>query len=218
LRKILGLLLVLALLSPAVAIDKTGLFSFGARAGFWIPFGEYYEAMTSEGLLGANIGFGLSEAWSIFLRGEYIFNTQNDNYFDSAYPDRGKPGFDFWNASMGVRWNLTPRARFDPFLQIGGSYYAPAVYSGIDTDEDGYFEELSDQLNPDVAAVFGANFAFGGEFFTEASMSLELELGYSVLFDYPVPRRKTTDELRYYYYENQTLHLMNIVFGVNLYL
>jgi hypothetical protein len=218
LRKILGLLLVLALLTPAVAIDKTGLFSFGGRAGFWIPFGEYNDALTSEGVLGAGLGFGLSEAWSIYLCGEYIFNTQTNDYFNSAYVERSKPGFDFWNASMGVRWNLTPRARFDPFFQVGASYYAPAVYVGIDTDEDGLFEELSDQLDPDAGAVFGASFAIGGEFFTEASMSLELEIGYGVLFDYPVPRRKTTDDLRYYYYDNQMLHLMNIVFGVNLYL
>jgi len=218
---IIFLLIVLAV--PGLAVDKTGLFSVGGRAALWAPLGEFPQAVDTKGRVGLTVGVGFAEAWSILISGSYDFAEQKDDYFDDAFEDAADDfaaDFNMLEAHFMLRWNLTPRARFDPFVQFGAGIFSFPVYQMRDDNDDGYAEHLSTNLDENYGPVYSAYVGIGGEFFTEAFLSLEFEIGYDAVFDFPVPRRTTEEEedLRYYYYEEQLLHLLSFGIGVNLYI
>lgn len=221
-RRITVVIIVLCLAVAAVAVDKTGLFHLGGRAGFWIPLGDFKDAVTPDGYVGLSLGVGFAEAWSIVLSGFHKFAKANGDFFDSAFeeaPEDFEPDFGTWALGFGLRWNLTPRSRFDPFIEVGARYQHFPVYLTIDDDGDGYTERLDTELDPDLGGAYGTYLYLGGEFFIDSSLSLEFGVTYEVSFDFPVPRRITDEdrELRYYFYEEKARHSFDLGIGANLY-
>ncbi len=217
-------LLAMILLSVVAvgAVDKTGLFHIGGRAGFWAPQGDFNDAVSPDGYVGLSAGIGFAEAWSIVLSGAYDFGGANKDFFDSAFeeaPEDFDPEYGMWEAHFGLRWNLTPRSRFDPFIEVGAGYFDFPCYKRVDDDGDGYAEYLDTELDPELGGAYGAYIAVGGEYFTDSYLSLEFEVAYDAVFNFPVPRRITDSEqdLRYYFYEEQLLHNLDFGIGVNLY-
>lgn len=213
--------LILCLCLPAAAIDKTGLFSVGPRLAVWLPMGPINQSVLEQGSFGGLFSFGLGEAWSIVVRAALDLAGRDGDYFKEAFPAGSDVDFNLFQAHLGLRWNMTPRARFDPFLQFGVGYFSWPVYKGQDPvtiDGRQMYESLTTELDSGRGQVFSGWVTIGGEFFTDASLSLEFEIGYDAVFDFPWPAKEETDDQVGWNYENQLLHVLTLGLGLNLYI
>jgi hypothetical protein len=221
LRKLLILSLILCLCLPAAAIDKTGLFSVGPRLAVWLPFGPINLSVLEQGSFGALASFGIAEGWSIVLRAALDLAGRDGDYFEGAFPEGSDVDFNLFQAHLGLRWNMTPRARFDPFVQFGVGYFAWPVYEGQDPltiNGRQMYESLTTERDTTMGQVFSGYVAIGGEFFTDAFLSLEFEIGYDAVFDFPWPAKEEDDDLVGWNYEEQLLHVLTLGLGLNLYI
>jgi len=216
---IAGLILFLCL--PAAAIDKTGLFSVGPQLAIWLPMGPINQSVLEQGSFGGLFSFGLGEAWSIVVRAALDLAGKDGGYFENAFPAGSDVDFNLFQAHLGLRWNMTPRARFDPFVQFGVGYFGWPVYEGEDPVTirgRQMYESLTTERDPTRGQVFSGWVAVGGEFFTDAALSLEFEIGYDAVFDFPRPIKEETEDLVGWNYEEELLHILTLGLGLNLYI
>jgi hypothetical protein len=221
LRNSLTAALILFLCIPAAAVDKTGLFSVGPRLAIWIPMGPINQAVLEQGSFGGLASFGISEGWSIVARAALDLAIRDGEYYDGAFPTDSDVDFNLFQAHLGLRWNMTPRARFDPFLQFGVGYFGWPAYRGEDPvtiNGREMYESLTTERDPDLGRVFSGWVSIGGEFFTEAALSLEFEIGYDAVFDFPRPVKEETEDQVGWNYEEEILHILTLGLGLNLYI
>ncbi len=219
--RLLNVVLILLLVIPVTAIDKTGLFSIGPRLAIWLPMGPINQAILEQGSFGGLFSFGLTEGLSIVIRAALDLAGRDGDFFDGAFPPDSDVDFNLFQAHLGLRWNMTPRARFDPFVQFGVGYFNCRVYKGMDPITirgKEMYESLSTELNPDLGHMFSGWVSIGGEFFTEASLSLEFEVGYDAVFDFPWPTKEETEDQVGWNYQPDILHILTLGLGLNLYI
>ncbi|MCX7020783.1 MAG: hypothetical protein NTW26_00650 [bacterium] len=220
-RNLLIVGIILCICLPAAAIDKTGLFSVGPRVDVWLPMGPINQSVLEQGSFGGLFSYGLGEAWSIVVRAALDLAGKDADYFKDAFPAGSDVDFNLFQAHLGLRWNMTPRARFDPFVQFGVGFFSWPVYKSEDPITirgRQMYESLTTERDPTRGQVFSGYVAIGGEYFTDAALSLEFEIGYDAVFDFPRPAKEETEDLVGWNYENQLLHILTLGLGLNLYI
>jgi len=184
-KKLLLILLVLALVVPATAINKDGLLSAGARIFYWLPQGNFGEAYDSSIGFGALVGYGIAENFEILGEAWYGMASFNEHYWGLDHWDYEDATPYLMTFQGGARFNFTPYSQFDPYVQLCGGYYMWATYKevGIDTDGDGIIDEYEYQMVvDDESRKFGINARLGGEFFTTNNMGIDVAVGWNSIF------------------------------------
>jgi len=220
-KKLLPLLLVLALVMPVSAINKDGLLSIGGRIFYWLPQGNFGEAYDSSIGLGVKVGYGLAENIEILGEGWYGLASFNDKYWGQNYEE-----YNFEDATpylmtfqLGARLNFSPYSQFDPYAQLAGGYYMWAVYKGEDTNGDGDLDTYT--LSTDESTrKFGINARLGGEFFTSNDMGIDVAVEWNSIFGVDVPEPLYDEDGQFtgeYGVVNETVNILSFGIGLNLY-
>jgi len=213
-KKLLLIALVLALLTPALAIDKHGLLTIGGRVFYWLPQGDFGNAYTGSMGFGAKVGYGLSSNMEIFGEAWYGMAGFDEDFWGDQFEGDGK-NYYLVTFVAGGRLNLSPYSPFDPYIQVGAGYYNWA-YTEVDDDAGTYtYGEASDQK-------FGINVRGGGEFFTSNQMSVDVGVEWNSIFGVTVPIKDWNDPDDHsqgweWNEENQTVNILAFGIGVNLY-
>jgi hypothetical protein len=221
-KKLLPLLLVLALALPATAINKDGLLSAGANIFYWLPMGNFGEAYEPWVGFGAKVGYGLSESFEVLGQAWYGLADFNDKFWGQNYWDDEATYFLFTFAA-GARYNFSPYSQFDPYIQATGGYYMWATYKevGLDTDDDGIIDTWQNEtvVNED-SRRFGINLKAGGEFFTSNNMAVDVGVDWNSVFDVDVPEPNFDEDGLFdgtYDIVNETVNILTFGIGLNLY-
>ncbi len=212
-KKLLLIALVLALLTPAMAIDKHGLLSAGARIFYWMPQGDFGNAYTSSLGFGGRVGYGIASNFEIFGEGWYGMAGFNEDYWGDTFESDTKDYY-LVTVAFGGRFNLSPYSPFDPYIQAGAGYYNWAY---VDADDN--TTTVGTKLSEDK---FGINLRAGFEFFSSNQMSIDVGVGWNSIFGVTVPVKdyhNDDDHTQGWDYgeESQTVNILTFGAGVNLY-
>ncbi len=222
-KKLLLILLVLALVVPATAINKDGLLSAGIRLFYWLPQGNFGEAYDSSIGFGAKVGYGVAENFEILGEAWYGLASFNEHYWGMEYWDYEDATPYLMTFQAGARFNFSPYSQFDPYVQLAGGYYMWATYKeiGLDTDGDGEIDDYEYQLVTDESTrKFGINARLGGEFFTSNNMGIDFAVGWNSIFSVNVPQPTDTDGDGFYDdYQTveETVNILTFGVGLNFY-
>jgi hypothetical protein len=224
-KKVLLVMLVLALTIPAFAIDKNGLLEAGIRLFYWMPQGNFGEAYDASLGFGAKVGYGVSSNFEIVGEAWYGLADFNENYWGLDYWDYEEATPYLTQFSAGARVNFSPYSQFDPYAQLTAGYYMWAMYKevGVDTDGDGDVDEYQYQLvEDDSTRKFGINARLGGEFFTSKTMSIDVGVGWNSIFSVEVPEPVDVDGDGFYdagewNYVEETVNTLTFSAGANFY-
>jgi len=227
-KKLLLIALVLALLTPALAIDKHGLLSVGGRIFYWLPQGNFGEAYDSSLGFGAKVGYGISSQLEVVGEAWYGMASFNEHFWGLDYADNN-----FEDAtpyltqfSAGARYNFSPYSPFDPYVQVAAGYYMWAMYKQVWVDENDNGQEDPGEregrmVTDESTSKFGINARIGGEFFTSNQMSIDVAVGWNSIFGVTVPVPRDTDSDGFYDTwdeQDETVHILTFGAGFNLYL
>jgi len=224
-KKLLPLLLVLALVMPVSAINKDGLLSAGARIFYWLPQGNFGEAYDSSIGFGAKVGYGVAENLEILGEAWYGLAQFNEHYWGLDHWDYESATPYLMTFQLGARFNFSPYSQFDPYAQLAGGYYMWAVYKevGIDEDGDGDVDSYQYQLVTDEdTRKFGINARLGGEFFSSNNMSIDVAVEWNSIFSVTVPQPVDVDGDGFYDegewdYVEETVNVLSFGAGLNFY-
>jgi len=226
-KKVLLVMLALALTVPAFAIDKHGLLEAGLRLFYWMPQGNFGEAYDASLGFGAKVGYGLSSNMEIVGEAWYGLADFNESYWglgDGGAEYELEDGDAYLTQfSAGARFNFTPYSQFDPYAQVTAGYYMWAMYKevGIDEDGDGDVDYTEYRLvEDDSTRKFGINVRLGGEFFTTNTMSIDVGVGWNSIFSVNVPEPVDTDDDGFYDdfdVVEETVNILTFSAGANFY-
>jgi opacity protein-like surface antigen len=217
-RKLLPLLLVLALIMPATALNKDGLLSIGGRVFYWMPMGDFGNAYTSSVGFGAKVGYGLAENFEFLGEAWYGMAGFNEDFWGDTFDNQGDTNYYLVTFQLGGRLNLSPYSPFDPYIQAGAGYYSWASTTATGNDQGGTdytYHTASDDK-------FGINLRAGGEFFTSNEMSVDVGVEWNSIFGVTVPVKdwhNPDDHSEGWDYstEEQTVNVLSFGIGLNLY-
>jgi len=214
-KKLLPLLLVLALIMPATALNKDGLLSIGGRVFYWLPMGDFANAYTSSVGFGAKVGYGLAENFEFLGEAWYGMAGFNEDFWGDTNLGDEDTTYYLVTFQLGGRLNLSPYSPFDPYVQVGAGYYSWA-YTKVDNEAGTYtYGDAS-------VDKFGINLRAGGEFFTSNQMSVDVGLEWNSIFGVTVPIKDWHDPDDHsqgwdYDTEDQTVNILTFGIGLNLY-
>ncbi|HDR06858.1 MAG TPA: hypothetical protein ENN88_04410 [Candidatus Coatesbacteria bacterium] len=216
-KKLLPLLLILALVMPATAINKDGLLSIGGRVFYWLPMDDFANAYTSSVGFGAKVGYGVAENFEILGEAWYGLAGFNEDYWGDTFEGTERDYY-LVTFQLGGRLNLSPYSPFDPYVQVGAGYYSWAYTEVTENDQGEKQYTYGSAVSDDK---FGINLRAGGEFFTSNNMSVDVGLEWNSIFgvNVPVRERVPIEDGFYYRYdtEEQTVNILTFGIGLNLY-
>lgn len=139
-KKVLGLVLVLAILAPA---------SPALAQGFEI-FGSYWNTSDVDETFGGGVGLGIpfgESGLGLKLRGTYyqeLTDEPLDNLFDDDEPFFEEESLEVLPVDVGLSYSFARGETFSPTIAAGASYFfIDTTREGFDVDDEtGYFVSL----------------------------------------------------------------------------